>query len=128
MTKDQLITAFQEISDTLNRAILTNNAKEIKNHVSNDWVLVGAESGIIPQERFFQALEQGVLTHETMSMEVMRVKVYGEVALVTGRGQNTGTWQDEPMEADEWITDAYIKENGRWLCALTHLTPVAGSH
>ena len=83
-----------------------------------------SQGGIIPQEKFFTVLEQGLLSHSTMSKEVLRVKVYGDMALVTGRGQNTGTWQVQPMEADEWITDVYRNQDDKWICVLTHLTPV----
>ena len=82
------------------------------------------QGGIIPQEGFFSVLQNGQLSHSTMTKEILRVKVYGEIALVTGRGQNTGTWQGQPLEAEEWITDVYKKENDTWLCVLTHLTPV----
>ena len=86
--------------------------------------MIDSQGGIIPQERFFQVLNQGLLSHQSMTKKVLRVKIYGDIALVTGRGQNTGTWQGNPMRADEWITDVYKNENGRWLCVLTHLTPV----
>ena len=59
-----------------------------------------------------------------MTKKILRVKVYGDIALVTGRGQNTGSWQGKLMEADEWITDVYQKNDQGWLCILTHLTPV----
>lgn len=59
-----------------------------------------------------------------MKKKILRVKIYGDSALVTGRGQNTGTCQGQPMEADEWITDVYKRENEKWLCVLKHLTPV----
>jgi ketosteroid isomerase-like protein len=61
-------------------------------------------------------LEQGLLSYTTMTKEILRVKLCGDIAIVTGRGQNTGTWQGQPMEADEWITDVYQRENGKWLC------------
>ncbi len=79
---------------------------------------------IIPQERFFFVIENGLLSHSTMTKEILRVKIYGNTAIVTGRGKNTGQWQGKPMEAEEWITDIYIKENEKWFCVLTHLTPV----
>ena len=122
--KDEQISEFQKIEDQFNNAIISNNIDEIKKCITEDWVIVDAQGGIIPQERFFQVLEKGQLSHDTMVKNVLRVKVYGDVALVTGRGQNSGSWQGLPMEADEWITDVYKKENGRWLCVLTHLTPV----
>lgn len=124
MTDEQLIQQFQQIEDNFNKAVVSNDIEEIKKCITSDWVLVDSQGGIIPQERFFGVLEQGLLSHSTMIKEVLRVKTYGDIALVTGRGQNTGAWQGKSMEADEWITDVYKKENDLWLCILTHLTPV----
>jgi ketosteroid isomerase-like protein len=124
MTEEQFKRQFQEIEDKFNLAVISNNVDEIKKCITSDWVLVDSQGGIIPQEGFFRVLQQGQLSHSTMTKEILRVKVYGDIALVTGRGQNTGTWQGQPLEADEWITDVYKKENDKWLCVLTHLTPV----
>jgi len=127
MTDEQLNRHFQKIEDDFNEAVISNSIDEIKKCISSDWVLVDTQGGIISQERFFNVLEQGLLSHSTMTKEVLRVKIYGDIALVTGRGQNTGTWQGRPMKADEWITDVYKKDNDKWLCILTHLTPVKNS-
>ncbi len=124
MTEEQLKKQFQEIEDNFNIAIVSNNIDEIKKCITSDWVLVDSQGGIIPQESFFSVLKQGQLSHSTMTKEILRVKVYGNMALVTGRGQNTGTWRGQPMEADEWITDVYKRDDEKWLCVLTHLTPV----
>jgi ketosteroid isomerase-like protein len=124
MTEEQLKNHFQEIEDNFNNAVITNDINEIKKCITSDWVLVDSHGGIIPQERFFSVLEQSLLSHSTMTKEILRVKIYGDIALVTGRGQNTGIWQGKAMEADEWITDVYKRENDKWLCVLTHLTPV----
>lgn len=124
MEDQKLREQFQQIEDKFNTAVTSNDIEQIKTCITEDWILVDAQGGIIPQERFFDVLAQGLLSHTTMTKEVLRVKVYGNIALVTGRGQNTGTWQGQPMQADEWITDVYKLENNRWLCVLTHLTPV----
>jgi ketosteroid isomerase-like protein len=124
MKQEQLIKEFQTIEDNFNKAVISNNIDEISKCISTDWVLVDAQGGIIPKERFYDVVEQGLLKHTTMTKEILRVKVYDNIALVTGRGKNTGTWQGEPMQADEWITDVYKKEKDNWICVLTHLTPV----
>jgi len=124
MPELELKNKFQQIENKFNEAVISNNVEEIKDCITEDWVLVDSQGGIIPQERFFSVLEQNLLSHSTMTKEILRVKVYGDIALVTSRGQNTGTWQGQPMEADEWITDVYKMENDKWLCVLTHLTPV----
>ncbi|MEO8474419.1 MAG: nuclear transport factor 2 family protein [Chryseolinea sp.] len=124
MTDEELISEFQKIEDNFNQAVISNSVDEIKKCITGDWVLVDSQGGIIAQEGFFKVLEQGFLSHSTMTKNILRVKVYGDIALVTGRGQNTGTWQGRPLNADEWITDVYKKESDKWLCVLTHLTPV----
>ncbi len=124
MTDKELQDYFHGIEENFNQAVISNKVEEIKKCITKDWVLVDSQGGIIPQEGFFQVLEQGLLSHSTMTKEILRVKVYGNIALVTGRGQNTGSWKGQPLEADEWITDVYKKENDKWLCVLTHLTPV----
>ena len=124
MMEEQLKQQFQQIEDNFIVAVISNNVDEIKKCITSDWVLVDSQGGIIPQEAFFRVVEQKFLSHSTMTKEILRVKVYGDIALVTGRGQNTGTWQGQPLQADEWVTDVYKKENGKWLCVLTHLTPV----
>lgn len=124
MTEEQLKKQFQQIEDNFNVAVTSNSVDEIKKCITSDWVLVDSQGGIIPQEGFFKVIEEGSLSHSTMTNKILRVKVYGDVALVTSRGLNTGTWQGQPLEADEWITDVYKKENDQWLCVLTHLTPV----
>ena len=124
MNEPDLISEFQHVEDNFNRAVVTNDISEIKKCITSDWVLVDSQGGIIPQERIFEVLKQGLLSHSAMNKEVLRVKMYGDIALVTGRGQNTGTWQGQSMEADEWITDVYKMENDQLLCVLTHSTPV----
>ena len=74
--------------------------------------------------KVFSDIEQGVLSHSTKIKEILRAKVYGDIALVTDCGPNSGSWQEQSLEADEWITDIYKKENEKWLCVLTHLSPV----
>lgn len=124
MTEEQLKTHFQEIEDNFNKAVVSNDIEEIKKCISDDWVLVDAQGGILPREKFLYVVANGLLSHSTMTKELLRVKVYDNIALITGRGKNTGTWQGQPIQADEWVTDIYKKENERWICVMTHLTPV----
>lgn len=40
-------------------------------------------------------------------------------ALVTGRGQHKGIWKNQPLSADEWVTDVYRNEKGS-IAVCTH--------
>jgi uncharacterized protein (TIGR02246 family) len=122
---DALSDELATVEVNFNRAMVSNDVARIATCMSDDWVLVTPEVGPVSRTGMLQAIEKGVLSHDSMTKDVKRVKVYGDIAVVTARGQNTGAFKGQPIAADEWITDVYRKVDGRWLCVLTHLTPAA---
>lgn len=119
----ELLKDFQAIEDRFNDAMVSNDPEMIAKCITEDWTLVNPESGPVSREIILSIIGSGVLAHSTMTKQIHRAKVYGDVAVVTGRGQNTGSFQGKPIEADEWITDVYVQTEFGWRCALTHLTP-----
>lgn len=120
------IPAFlQVLEDGFNAAMVSNDVDQISKFVSDDWVLITPEAGPVPRARLFEAIRSGRLAHATMTKTATHAGVCGDMAWITGRGQNTGTFQGAPLEADEYVTDVYQRIDGTWRCVLTHLTPVA---
>ena len=126
MTQDDAVAAELARAEHLfNQAMVSNDIARIRDCITDDWVLVTPEAGVVPAARILHVIETGQLRHDTMTKDGGRVKVYCDVAVVTSRGQNTGQFRGQPLSADEWVTDVYTRVDGRWRCVLTHLTPVA---
>ena len=117
------LSEFAALENAFNEAMVSNDVERIASCISDDWVLVTPEVGPVSREGMLAAIGSGTLSHETMVKQTLRARVYGDIAVVIGRGQNTGLFRGEPIAADEWITDIYRRIDGRWLCMLTHLTP-----
>ena len=110
------------------RAIVSDDATAIGRYMTEDWVLVTPEAGAVERAGFLGAVEQGLLTHEAMDFDgSMRVRVYGDAAVVTGHLTNNGMYDGAPFRADEWSTSVFVQTDGGWKCVLTALTPVAGA-
>jgi len=124
-TADALASELAGVEEDFNRAMVSNDIQRISACVADDWVLVTPEGGVIPGSRILHVIESGELSHDTMTKDVGRVRVYADIAVVTARGRNTGQFRGQRISADEWVTDVYRKIDGRWLCVLTQLTPVA---
>ena len=120
---DTLATELAGVEEDFNRAMVSNDVVRISACVADDWALITPESGVVPGSRILHVIECGELSHDTMTKDVGRVKVYGDVAVVTARGRNTGQFRGQRISADEWVTDVYRNIEGRWRCVLTHLTP-----
>jgi ketosteroid isomerase-like protein len=112
-----------ELEDAFNKAMVSNDVEQISRVITDDWILVTPEAGPVSRARILGVIESGLLTHSSMTKVATHSCVVGDVAWVTGRGGNTGTFNGAQIEADEYITDIYRRVNGEWRCMLTHLTP-----
>ncbi|MGW6005589.1 nuclear transport factor 2 family protein [Oerskovia enterophila] len=116
-----LTTELEAVEDAWGRAIVDNDAGAIGRFTTDDWQIVG-EDGITSRETFLALVRSGDLTHETMSKIMGSVRDLGDVAVLTGRGANTGHYRGQAFSSDEWITDVFVKGADGWRCAHTHLT------
>ncbi len=120
--RDKHYDEFDNLEKEWAQSIVSNDVQAIGHFMSDDWVIVG-ETGVSERSDFLGLVESGDLTHEAMEGSVVRVRVYNDVAVVISRGTNNGTFKGAPFNSDEWITDIFVKQDGRWRCVLTHLTP-----
>lgn len=120
----QIPAFLAELEERFNAAMISNDVQRIAACITDDWVLITPEAGPVPRARILDVVKSGLLTHSSMTKVATHAAVAGDMAWVTGRGQNRGTFHGAPMQADEYITDIYRRVEGNWLCMLTHLTPV----
>lgn len=120
---------FQALLDDWAAAIVANDADRIAEFAEPDWALVTPESGPRPLRAFLALVTSGELTHTDMTFEVLDVRVAADAAVVLAHGTNHGTWRGEPFAADEWVTEMFVRRDGRWRCTMSALTPnFAASH
>lgn len=112
-----------DIEERFGAAMISNDVDLISQCITDDWILITPEAGPVPRSRILDVVGSGRLTHSSMTKVATHAAVVGDMAWVTGRGQNTGTFNGLPIQADEYITDIYRRVDGTWLCMLTHLTP-----
>lgn len=120
----------REQFDTLLRdwsaAIVANDAETFDRFVAPEWALVSPHGDTVFRAQYLAVVESGDLTHDTMSHDLLRVDVLGDIAVVTSRVTNSGAFRGEAFQADEWTIDVFVRQEDRWRCTQTCLTPVAG--
>jgi ketosteroid isomerase-like protein len=106
-------------------AIVKNDPEAIGRVVTDDWIIIDADGGIVDKERFLGVMTSGALTHEMMESDEMRVRVYGDGAVVTALTQTKGKFMGQEFSTHERATDFFVKSGGQWRCVLTQLTRFA---
>jgi hypothetical protein len=92
-------------------------------------VLAGSRVALVRRSRrlncFLKLVRPEVLSHDVMTSEDMRVRVYGDTAVTVSRGISGGTYQGQPFWEEERVSCVFVREEGRWQCVLTHVSRLA---
>jgi len=116
--EEELANVEQEFTN----AIVKNNPEEIRQFVTDDWIIINADGGLIEKERFLEVIKSGTLTHEMMESDDMRVRVYGDCAVVSALTRSKGKFMGQEFTTHERSTDVFVRCDGQWRCVLTQLT------
>ena len=106
-------------------AIVKNDVEGIGRIVTDDWIIIDPNGEIVDRVRFLDVIKSGALTHDIMESEDLRVRVYGDSAVVTAITSTKGKFIGQEFSTRERATDVFIKRDRRWQCVLTHLTKFA---
>src|SRR6516225_10823103 len=104
--------------------IVGNDLEGLGRVVADDWIIIDPNGEIVDRARFFEVIKSGALTHDIMESEDLRVRVYGDSAVVTAITRTKGKFMGQEFGTRERATDVFVKRDRRWQCVLTHLTRV----
>lgn len=120
-TAASALAADQELAT----AIRNNDANGIEDLLSTDWVVVATSGGMGEGKSIFpDGIKSGALVRKTYELSDARVRLYGNVALVTGKVRTSGIFGGRPFDVMERQTDVLLWKSGSWKCVLTQETKI----
>ena len=111
-----------EVESKFGEAMIQNDVEAIGRILSDDWIIIDPEGGVVDKSRFLDVIRSGALKHEAMDSEDIRVRTYSNTATVTAVTHTRTKYLGKEFTTHERATDVFVKEDGRWHCVLTHLT------
>jgi ketosteroid isomerase-like protein len=116
--EEELLKVEKEFAKT----IVSNDLEGLGRLVTDDWIIIDPNGEMVDRARFFEVIKSGALTHDMMESEDLRVRVYGDSAVVTAVTRTKGKFMGQEFSTQERATDVFVKHDGQWRCVLTHLT------
>jgi ketosteroid isomerase-like protein len=104
------------------QAMIKNDAHAMARFLHDDWTIIDPDGGIIDKERFLAVIKSGELTHEAMKSEDVKVRIYGDTAVVTALTATTGAYNGQKFTTQERATDVLVKTAGQWQTVSSQLT------
>jgi ketosteroid isomerase-like protein len=104
--------------------MVSNDADAIGAFMAADWQIVGADGGITDRPTFLAQIREGRLSHDTMTTEDARVRIYGSVGVLVAQGVSAGRFEGRAFRVVERQSNVFVHEAGVWRCVHTHLSPL----
>jgi ketosteroid isomerase-like protein len=118
-TVENALAADQKLA----RAMRENDTAGIVRMLDKDWAVISTRGGLGEGPSIFpDGIRSGYLTRNTFELSDPRVRLYGNIAVVTTKIKTSGMFNGKPFDVKERQTDVLRWTDGRWKCVLTHET------
>lgn len=102
------------ISEDWDRAIVRKDAAGIAKNMAKDFRHIGGDGEVEMRERFLTDLISPEIEIDPYTVEEFDVRVYGDVALLSGLTRMTGRYAGQPFRSQYRYIDVYVRRNGEW--------------
>jgi len=108
-------------------AIVQRNIGKIREIVAPDVLLTTPDGTVQSLGDDLAELQSGAFSAELYDSFDMKVKLYGDCAVVTGRTKLKGKYKGEEVQDQFRWTDTFVRRKGRWQIVASQATSVAKS-
>lgn len=96
------------------QAMLHNDAEALAPMLADDLVYVHSTAAMETKQQFLENLRTGAMRYHVFEPSETVVRMYGSVAVVTGRVKGKVTMAGNDLDVDIRYTSVYRLNNGRW--------------
>ena len=114
------------VENAWKQAVVKRDVSALQHLYADEYMSVDQEGMTWNKKQDIEIDTAGVSRLSTYKLEDLTVRIYGDVAVVTGRNSATGKVLDRAAKAHNRFTDVFVKRDGRWQCVHSQTTPIVG--
>lgn len=121
-TKDVL--ELKAIQQRLIEAWVKKDRATIDSLLAGDWRVTDPTGQVLTKAQVMKELDSGERKLESGAIDDVEVRLFGNVAVVTGRTRATGSYQGNKVSVTLRFTDVFVKRRGAWRAVASQATVV----
>ncbi len=107
------------------QAALKGDAGFLEKYLTDDYLGIGSDGRLITKDQDLQMLKSGAIKYEAIDERDVKVRVYGDTAIVSALASVKLTVDGKPIRGDHRATFVWVKQEGNWKEASFQTTRVA---
>lgn len=113
-------------ADRWDKAIVRKDRAAIEANLAEDFRQIDAQGNVEAKAAFVEGLLAPDLAIDPYTVEDFDVRLYGDVALLSGRTRMTGRYQGRPFASHYRYIDIYVRRGGAWRIVSVQISRIPG--
>jgi ketosteroid isomerase-like protein len=97
----------------------------LERYVSDDYTSIDPHGTVVDKKREIESLKSGDLAITEMKPNEMKVRTYGDAAVIAGRSIIKTKVSGQDASSEYRFTDVWVKRGDRWQAVTSQLTRIA---
>lgn len=116
--------AVEQVLHDACKAYLHADVEKLTEFLTEDFTLTDASGAISTRADDIEIAKKGTIRYEVFENHDMKVRLYGDSAVVTGRTRVKGNAGENAFASEFQFTDTLVRHGGRWRVAASHISRV----
>ncbi len=114
------------LSKQYREAVVKGDTNAMDSILADDWVGINLAGDVESKAEQVKNLKDGSVDFEAIDPESVKVRVYGDAAVVMGSYHVKLTYNGQKSEILVRNTEVFARQGGQWQCVSTQVTSIAG--
>jgi ketosteroid isomerase-like protein len=114
---------MERIERELQTSILKSDPSVSERYLADTVVITTPDGDVLDKSRAIADIKSGNLKLQSSNISDMKVRVYGDTAVVSFRTTDKGTYNKRVFSGQYRWTDVFMKQGGNWKLVASHGTP-----
>jgi ketosteroid isomerase-like protein len=93
--------------------------------LADDYAVTYPDGTVLDKKREIEGVKSGAVAPTEIKLSEMKVRTYGDTAVVTGRSTIKGKVKDQDVSGEYRFTDVLVKRGDRWQAVAGQVTRIA---
>ena len=124
MNQEQAEQEVVRLADAWATAELRGDAVFLERALVDDFIGIGPLGFMLTRQEWLARHQSGNLKYDSFNLDEVKVRVYNDAAILTGRQVQSGTYQGNSIKAQFRTTLVFVTQQGQWRLASLQLSPI----
>ena len=116
---------IKQLEQEHNQALLKGDAAALDRMTSDDYTFINQRGELRTKSEILTGFKAGTYKYGARQISDLKVRVYGNTAVVTGRAKQKGVENTKDYSGENRFTRVYVKQEGHWVSVALQVTLVA---